>query len=66
MSVSVSISGSGAVGLGVGVGSYQPEVYVPLKALFLVTKTYHTSYTLGSLTSELWVVVRRVGLEVKI
>ena len=36
MSVSVSMSGSGAVGLGVGVGSYQPGVYVPLKALFLV------------------------------
>ena len=35
-SVSVSMSGSGAVGLGVGVGSYQPGVYVPLKALFLV------------------------------
>ena len=26
----------GAVDLGVGVGSYQPGVYVPLKALFLV------------------------------
>ena len=36
VSVSVSMSGSGAVGLGVGVGSYQPGVYVPLKALFLV------------------------------
>ena len=36
MSVSVSMSGCGAVGLGVGVGSYQPGVYVPLKALFLV------------------------------
>ena len=34
--VSVSVSMSGAVGLGVGVGSYQPGVYVPLKALFLV------------------------------
>ena len=33
MSVSVSMSGSGAVGLGVGVGSYQPGVYMPLKAL---------------------------------
>ena len=32
--VSVSMSGSGAVGSGVGVGSYQPGVYVPLKALF--------------------------------
>ena len=32
----VNMSGSGAVGLGVGVGSYQPGVYVPLKALFLV------------------------------
>ena len=37
MSVSVSMSGSGAVGLGVGVGSYQPGVYVHLKALFLVS-----------------------------
>ena len=36
VSVSVSMSGSLAVGLGVGVGSYQPGVYVPLKALFLV------------------------------
>ena len=38
VSVSVSMSGSGAVGLWVGVGvvSYQPGVYVPLKALFLV------------------------------
>ena len=35
--VSVNMSGSGAVGLGVGVGSYQPGVYVPLKALFLVS-----------------------------
>ena len=34
MSVSVSMSGSGAVGLGVGLDSYQPGVYVPLKALF--------------------------------
>ena len=34
--VSVSVSMSGAVGLGVGLGSYQPGVYVPLKALFLV------------------------------
>ena len=38
VSVSVSMSGSGAVDLGVGVGSYQPGVYVPLKALFLVLK----------------------------
>ena len=36
VSVSVNMSGSGVVGLGVGVGSYQPGVYVPLKALFLV------------------------------
>ena len=36
VSVSVSMSGSGAVDVGVGVGSYQPGVYVPLKALFLV------------------------------
>ena len=36
VSVSVSMSGSGAVDLGAGVGSYQPGVYVPLKALFLV------------------------------
>ena len=34
--MSVNMSGSGAVGLGVGVGSYQPGVYMPLKALFLV------------------------------
>ena len=34
--MSVNMSGSGAVGLGVGVGSYQPGVYLPLKALFLV------------------------------
>ena len=34
--MSVNMSGSWAVGLGVGVGSYQPVVYVPLKALFLV------------------------------
>ena len=34
----MSVNTSGAVGLGVGVGSYQPGVYVPLKALFLV---YH-------------------------
>ena len=39
VSVSVSMSGSGAVGLGVGVGSYQPGVYMPLKALFLVSTT---------------------------
>ena len=32
----VSMSGSGAMGFGVGVGGYQPGVYVPLKALFLV------------------------------
>ena len=36
--MSVNMYGSGAVGLGVGVGSYQPGVYVPLKALFLVDK----------------------------
>ena len=35
--MSVSMSGSEAVVLGVGVGSYQPGVYVPLKALFLVS-----------------------------
>ena len=35
--VSVNMSGSEVVGLGVGVGSYQPGVYVPLKALFLVS-----------------------------
>ena len=40
VSVSVSMSGSGAVVLGVGVGSYQPGVYVPLKALFLVLNKY--------------------------
>ena len=34
--LSVNMFGSRAVGLGVGVGSYQPGVYVPLKALFLV------------------------------
>ena len=34
--MSVSVSMSGAVGL--GVGSYQLGVYVPLKALFLVSK----------------------------
>ena len=34
--MSVNMSGSGTEGLGVGVGSYQPDVYVPLKALFLV------------------------------
>ena len=34
--MSVNMSGSGTVGLGVGVGSYQPGVYVPFKALFLV------------------------------
>ena len=38
--MSVNMSGSGAVGLGVGVGSYQPRVYVPLKALFLVFDTF--------------------------
>ena len=32
----MSMSGSGAMGFGVGVGGYQPGVYVPLKALFLV------------------------------
>ena len=32
------MSGSGAVGLGVGVGCYQPGVYVPLTALFLILK----------------------------
>ena len=32
----VRMSGSGAMGFGVGVGVYQPGVYVPLKALFLV------------------------------
>ena len=31
---SLSMSGLGKVGLGVGVGSYQPGVYVPLKAFF--------------------------------
>ena len=36
--VSVNMSGSGAMGLGVGVGSYQPGVYMPLKALFLAFK----------------------------
>ena len=35
-SVSVSMSGLGAVDLEIGVVSYQPGVYVPLKALFLV------------------------------
>ena len=34
--MSVNMSGSGAVGLGIRVGSYQPGVYMPLKALFLV------------------------------
>ena len=34
--MSVNMSESGAVGLRAGVGSYQPGVYVPLKALFLV------------------------------
>ena len=34
--MSMKMSGSGVVGLGVGMGSYQPGVYVPLKALFLV------------------------------
>ena len=34
--MSANMYGSGAMGLGVGVGSYQPGVYVPLKALFLV------------------------------
>ena len=33
--MSLNMSGSGEVGLGVGVGSYQPGVYVPLKALCL-------------------------------
>ena len=38
MSLLVSMSGSGEVGLGVGWGrgGYQPGVYMPLKALFLV------------------------------
>ena len=36
--MSVNMSGSGVMGLGIGVGSYQPGVYVPLKALFLVLK----------------------------
>ena len=43
MSVSVSMSGLGAVGLGVGWGGglgYQPGVYVPLKALFLVCSLF--------------------------
>ena len=44
VSVSVSMSGSWAVGLGVGVGSYQPGVYVPLKALFLVCKPQNLLY----------------------
>ena len=44
VSVSVSMSGSGAVVLGVGVGSYQPGVYVPLKALFLVSYAYKFSF----------------------
>ena len=38
--MSVNMSGLGAVGLGVGVESYQPGVYVPLKALFLVTPAF--------------------------
>ena len=41
--MSVNMSGSGAVGLGVGVGSYQPRVYVPLKALFLVIACFNES-----------------------
>ena len=32
--MSVNMSGSEGVGLEVGVGSYQPGVYMPLKALF--------------------------------
>ena len=42
--VSVSVSMSGVVGLGLGVGSYQPGVYVPLKALFLVLKPKRDNY----------------------
>ena len=41
--MSVNMCGSGAVGLGVGVGSYQPGIYVPLKALFLVILTIQIS-----------------------
>ena len=33
------LEGGGLMGGGVG-GSYQPGVYVPLKALFLVSKLY--------------------------
>ena len=40
----VSVSMSGVVGLGLGVGSYQPGVYVPLKALFLVLKPKRDNY----------------------
>ena len=48
VSVSVSMSGSGAVGLGVGVGSYQPGVYVPLKALFLVLASLKRDNTIST------------------
>ena len=41
--VSVSMSGSGAMGL--GVGSYQPGVYVPLKAFFLVSFIIAPAYS---------------------
>ena len=37
----MSMSGSGAMGFGVAVGGYQPGVYVPLKAFFLVCVTFH-------------------------
>ena len=52
--MSVNMSGSGTASLGVGVGSYQPGVYVPLKALFLVynyltdIKGYKANFFLSS------------------
>ena len=48
VSVSVSMSWSGVVDL--GVGSYQPGVYVPLKALFLVTVSRSHHNTSGTFT----------------
>ena len=45
--MSVNMSGSGTVDLGVGVGSYQPGVYVPLNALFLVVNVVFFTLVFG-------------------
>ena len=52
--VSVSVSMLGAVG--VGVGSYQPGVYVPLRALFLVLNLNFQPLAIFSACTIAWFV----------